>query len=125
VKGPTAAEVREHERQLERCFWRLVQTESEPLIVPYGADLDTAVVGSGFQSHEAGAWNLSRLATAKGSLLNDTVDVPGVSSPWLYVGGLFAAFCWHTEDLWMYSQPLARRCHQDVVHCAGSRRHQV
>ena len=92
-----------HEEELERCFWRLVRTESEPLIVPYGADLDTTTHGSGFQPHEAGAWNLNRLATARGSLLDDQIDVPGVSSPWLYVGGLFSAFCWHTEDLWMYS----------------------
>ena len=33
---------REEEEQIERCFWRLVRTESEPVIVPYGADLDTA-----------------------------------------------------------------------------------
>lgn len=69
----------------------------------YGADLDTSTHASGFAEHEAGDWNLNRLSTARGSLLDDTVDVPGVSSPWLYVGGLFSAFCWHTEDLWMYS----------------------
>ena len=58
---------------------------------------------SGFDDNEGGAWNLNRLAFARGSLLDKTLDVPGVSSPWLYVGGLFSAFCWHTEDLWMYS----------------------
>jgi len=58
---------------------------------------------SGFDGLDGGAWNLKNLARAKGSLLDETVDVPGVSSPWLYVGGLFGAFCWHTEDLWMFS----------------------
>lgn len=44
-------------------------------------------------------WNLSRLATSEGSLLQHFHrDVPGVTSPWLYVGMIFASFCWHTED---------------------------
>ena len=67
------------------------------------ADLDTATHASGFAEDEAGHWNLKRLATAPGSVLDSTLQVAGVSSPWLYLGGLFAAFCWHTEDLWMYS----------------------
>jgi histone demethylase JARID1 len=29
--------------------------------------------------------------------------ISGVSSPWLYMGSLFASFCWHVEDLYMYS----------------------
>ena len=40
-KSVSAAE-RQEEKQLERLFWRLVRTESEHLIVPYGADLDTS-----------------------------------------------------------------------------------
>ena len=95
--------VRRTEEELERCFWRLVRTESEPLIVPYGADLDAATHATGFPRGQGGQWNLNKLATVSGSLLDESVDVPGVSSPWLYIGGLFSAFCWHTEDLWMYS----------------------
>ncbi|KOO53282.1 jarid1a protein [Chrysochromulina tobinii] len=101
-KSVSAAQ-RQEEKELERLFWRLVRTESEHLIVPYGADLDTSTHSSGFDGLDGGAWNLKNLARAKGSLLDETVDVPGVSSPWLYVGGLFGAFCWHTEDLWMFS----------------------
>jgi hypothetical protein len=40
-KSVSAAQ-RQEEKELERLFWRLVRTESEHLIVPYGADLDTS-----------------------------------------------------------------------------------
>ena len=44
-------------------------------------------------------WNLARLARVEGSLLRHYHrDVPGVTSPWLYVGTVFSSFCWHTED---------------------------
>ena len=79
------------------------QPESVVCSVSMLADLDTTTHASGFAEDEAGHWNLGRLAAAPGSVLDDTVQVAGVSSPWLYVGGLFASFCWHTEDLWMYS----------------------
>ena len=30
-------------------------------------------------------------------------DIPGVNTPMLYFGMLFAMFCWHVEDSHMYS----------------------
>ena len=30
-------------------------------------------------------------------------DIPGVTSPMLYIGMLFATFCWHVEDNYLYS----------------------
>lgn len=30
-------------------------------------------------------------------------DVPGVTSPMLYMGMLFATFAWHVEDVYLYS----------------------
>ena len=92
------------EAALEALFWRIVQTEHEDLVVQYGADLDVDSHASGFGRDEAGAWNLRRLASHPDSLLRHlTSGVPGVSSPWLYVGMCYGAFCWHVEDLWMYS----------------------
>ena len=105
------------EAALEALFWRIVQTEHEDLVVQYGADLDVGSHASGFgQGDEAGgamagAWDLRCLASHPDSLLrhvarptpSQPAGVPGVSSPWLYVGMCYGAFCWHVEDLWMYS----------------------
>jgi JmjC domain, hydroxylase len=30
-------------------------------------------------------------------------QVEGLTHPWLYYGALFATFCWHTEDHFLYS----------------------
>lgn len=30
-------------------------------------------------------------------------DIPGVTSPMLYLGMLFATFAWHVEDHYLYS----------------------
>ena len=52
-------------------------------------------------------WNLNNLARLKGphaSLLQHVgPDLPGVVAPWLYLGMLFSAFCWHCEDHFFYS----------------------
>lgn len=49
-------------------------------------------------------WNLTNLPTASGSLLlHITESINGVNVPWLYVGMMFASFCWHTEDNYLYS----------------------
>ena len=48
----------------------------------------------------ARAWfNLNNLPRAPGSILREVVeDVDGMNVPWLYMGMLFATFCWHNED---------------------------
>ncbi len=50
------------------------------------------------------AWNLNNLPKAYGSLLRHIdAHINGVNVPWLYFGMLFASFCWHAEDNYMYS----------------------
>lgn len=50
------------------------------------------------------AWNVNNLPDAHGSLLRHVhTSMKGINVPWLYCGMLFATFCWHTEDNYMYS----------------------
>ena len=58
--------------------------ECEPLIVPYGADLDAKSHASGFKETEAGEWNLSRLPTTAGSLLDAEQEIPWADQPLNY-----------------------------------------
>jgi hypothetical protein len=49
-------------------------------------------------------WNLNNIPTTKGSLLQYLrTPINGINVPWLYIGMLFASFCWHNEDNYFYS----------------------
>ena len=53
-------------------------------------------------------WNLLSLNMQKNSLFQFIKDDPetqisGVTIPWFYFGMLNSTFCWHTEDLYLYS----------------------
>ncbi len=86
------------------------------MVVEYGADLLTSVVGSGFPMKESTTasrdmrgyahsnWNLNNLPNARGSILSYVdADISGMKVPWAYVGMCFSCFCWHIEDHWSYS----------------------
>ncbi|GAB4856855.1 hypothetical protein Ancab_040504 [Ancistrocladus abbreviatus] len=106
--------------QIEKKFWEIVEGSLGEVVVKYGSDLDTSVYGSGFprvndqrpESVEAGIWdeycdspwNLNNLPKLKGSMLRTVHhSIAGVMVPWLYIGMLFSAFCWHFEDHCFYS----------------------
>ncbi|XP_024900050.1 lysine-specific demethylase 5D isoform X7 [Pteropus alecto] len=49
-------------------------------------------------------WNLNVMPVLDRSVLcHINADISGMKVPWLYVGMVFSAFCWHIEDHWSYS----------------------
>ncbi|XP_065043901.1 lysine-specific demethylase JMJ14-like isoform X1 [Musa acuminata AAA Group] len=100
---------------IEGEYWRIVEDPTDEIEVHYGADLDTAMFGSGFPKASLGnkaeldpyvnsGWNLNNLPRLPGSVLSfEREDISGVLVPWLYVGMCFSSFCWHVEDHHLYS----------------------
>jgi histone demethylase JARID1 len=102
--NPTSTDI-EHE------FWKLVNSLDD-IEVEYGADLHSSHHGSGFPTFERNpkskyskcAWNLNNLPIIGKSVFRHIKsDISGMIVPWLYVGMVFSAFCWHTEDHYTYS----------------------
>lgn len=80
---------------VERNYWRGVALRPPK----YGADIS----GSLFDDNVKG-WDLRRLDTLLSRTLNENgMDLPGVSSPYLYYGMWRSTFAWHCEDLDLYS----------------------
>ncbi len=100
------------EDDVEREFWRLVESPSEEVEVEYGADIHSTTHGSGFPTieknpldpHSTDLWNLNILPLHPESLFRYIKsDISGMTVPWLYVGMCFSTFCWHNEDHYGYS----------------------
>ena len=82
--------------EIERSFWRNLAFKP-PL---YGADIE----GSLFDADCKG-WKVPALDTmlSKALLGQGIRTIPGVISPYLYFGMWRSLFCWHTEDVDLYS----------------------
>jgi histone demethylase JARID1 len=100
------------EDEVEREFWRLVESLTETVEVEYGADIHSTTHGSGFPTIEKSPlnpyskdpWNLNVLPFHEESLFRHIkTDISGMTVPWLYVGMCFSTFCWHNEDHYTYS----------------------
>ncbi|KAI9828378.1 MAG: hypothetical protein M1832_002806 [Thelocarpon impressellum] len=100
------------EDDVEREFWRLVESLTETVEVEYGADIHSTTHGSGFPTIEKNPldpyatdpWNLNILPLHPDSLFRHIKsDISGMTVPWLYVGMCFSTFCWHNEDHYTYS----------------------
>lgn len=100
------------EDDVEREFWRLVESITEMVEVEYGADIHSTTHGSGFPTIEKNPldpysrdpWNLNILPLHPESLFQHIkTDISGMTVPWLYVGMCFSTFCWHNEDHYSYS----------------------
>ncbi|KAB8274194.1 PLU-1-like protein-domain-containing protein [Aspergillus minisclerotigenes] len=103
---------RESEDDVEREFWRLVESLTETVEVEYGADIHSTTHGSGFPTIERNPldpysvdpWNLNVLPFHGDSLFRHIKsDISGMTVPWVYVGMCFSTFCWHNEDHYAYS----------------------
>jgi [histone H3]-trimethyl-L-lysine4 demethylase len=103
---------RETEDDVEREFWRLVESLTETVEVEYGADIHSTTHGSGFPTVERNPldpysqdpWNLNVLPFYGESLFKHIKsDISGMTVPWVYVGMCFSTFCWHNEDHYAYS----------------------
>ncbi|KAF0916403.1 hypothetical protein E2562_007504 [Oryza meyeriana var. granulata] len=97
----------------EVLFWRT--SADRPIVVEYASDIS----GSGFSpcvtqqqppparaAVHVGetAWNMRGVARSPGSLLQFMPeDVPGVTTPMLYIGMMFSWFAWHVEDHELHS----------------------
>ncbi|XP_030049893.1 lysine-specific demethylase 5C isoform X4 [Microcaecilia unicolor] len=102
---------------VEKEFWRLVNSIEEDVTVEYGADIHSKEFGSGFpmsdssgrlspeeEAYASSGWNLNVMPVLEQSVLcHINADISGMKVPWLYVGMVFSAFCWHIEDHWSYS----------------------
>ncbi|KAJ3106526.1 hypothetical protein HDU97_006119 [Phlyctochytrium planicorne] len=100
------------EDDVEKEFWRLVESPYDEIEVEYGADLHSTQHGSGFPVAEKEplnpysfcGWNLNNMPVLPESLFcHIRNDISGIMIPWLYVGMVFSTFCWHTEDHYTYS----------------------
>ncbi|KAL4479492.1 hypothetical protein ABPG72_011814 [Tetrahymena utriculariae] len=98
-------------RQIEYEFWEHVEHPElfkDELEVEYAADLPSKKYGSAFSvmdNMHNSTFNLNNINSIKNSLFQhfskDHSGISGISNPWVYLGMMFASFCWHVEDLYM------------------------
>eukprot|EP00345_Euplotes_harpa_P006849 CAMPEP_0168328974 /NCGR_PEP_ID=MMETSP0213-20121227/6830_1 /TAXON_ID=151035 /ORGANISM="Euplotes harpa, Strain FSP1.4" /LENGTH=415 /DNA_ID=CAMNT_0008332207 /DNA_START=349 /DNA_END=1596 /DNA_ORIENTATION=- len=97
--------------ELEKMFWDFVEnTESEEINVEYAADLPRNTYGTNeFEKddkpYEDHPWNLNKmhLRQTRFSSFEKRSSSQGSRCPGSTVGMLFSSFCWHYEDIMLYS----------------------
>ena len=104
--------------RLEKRYWDMVENNvGPPTRVEYAADVATSKYGSAFGrpgqkilspeqvTYQDHPWNLNNLSKAANSLMQfpRRHDISGINVPWLYIGMRYSTFCWHYEDLMLYS----------------------
>ncbi|KAK2968252.1 hypothetical protein RJ640_030302, partial [Escallonia rubra] len=93
--------------EIETLYWKA--TVDKPFSVEYANDMPGSafVPFSAKRSREAGdgitlgetGWNMRGVSRAKGSLLRFMrEEIPGVTSPMVYLAMMFSWFAWHVED---------------------------
>ena len=93
-KHPTPIHT-DSEAEMDRLFWKNIFTN--PSI--YGADVPGTLFDDDFEP-----FNLTRLNTILDNIQDDYgVTIQGVNTTYLYFGMWKSSFCWHTEDVDLYS----------------------
>lgn len=65
----------------------------------YGADISGSLYDA-----DQDIWNINRLGTILDRVSNEySVTIEGVNTAYLYFGMWKTSFCWHTEDMDLYS----------------------
>ncbi|XP_058093821.1 lysine-specific demethylase REF6 [Magnolia sinica] len=88
--------------EIESLFWKACA--DKPFSVEYANDMPGSAfaAASGKKCGETvgeTAWNMRGASRAKGSLLRFMKEeIPGVTSPMVYVAMMFSWFAWHVED---------------------------
>ena len=94
----------EREDRVEAEFWRLVHCMDEHVDVEYGADVHSTTHGHASPTMESdplnvyarSGWNLNNMPILADSLLRYIrSEISGMTAPWIYIGMMFSAFCWH------------------------------
>lgn len=72
----------------ENEFWETLGSKNERL---YGMENETSLFNC---EH----WNLNKFTPTESLIHNEKNPMPGITKPYLYVGGLFTGFGFHAED---------------------------
>ena len=124
-------------KRIEDEYWRIVETNPNEakaecgsliqtknvnkkgeVLVEYGSDVDARRFQSGFAAGISGdpedtekhPWDMFELSKHPDNLLRFVDDdIPGLTTPWVYCGMLFATFCWHVEDHYLASVNYAHK----------------
>lgn len=99
---------------IEEDFWKICHSNSN-VSSKYAADIPyNTIVSNENKSliksflEEYNYWSLSTIHYETNSLFQflkeeKNSQISGLTLPWIYSGMLFSTFCWHVEDLYMYS----------------------
>uniref|UniRef100_A0A452V3P1 [histone H3]-trimethyl-L-lysine(4) demethylase n=1 Tax=Ursus maritimus TaxID=29073 RepID=A0A452V3P1_URSMA len=73
-------------------------------VMPQSQNLSSLNLKHYSWEYATSGWNLNVMPVLDQSVLcHINADISGMKVPWLYVGMVFSAFCWHIEDHWSYS----------------------